>query len=125
MAVLIPGTLFLMWAELAGDRAWWRMKIPRRPAFWAVSIAVAASLPLFMNFSALAGLLQITSISARDWAIAAALSILPVLWRIAGIPAARPLCRIDVRREPAPYCALRLRDIKRIFEQPRHAQRVI
>jgi len=84
MAVLIPGTLFLMWAELAGDRAWWKTRIPLRMAFWAFSIIVAASLPVFVTVPAIAGFLEITSISAHDWAVAAALSVVPVLWRVAG-----------------------------------------
>jgi Ca2+-transporting ATPase len=86
MAVLIPGTLFLMWAELAGDRAWWQMRVPRRVAFWAVSVMVAASLPIFMKVHAIADLLQIAPVSAQDWSIAVALSVVPVLWRVAGVP---------------------------------------
>jgi P-type Ca2+ transporter type 2C len=84
MVVVILGSLFLMWAELAGDRPWWRTPLPTRASFWIVSVLVAASLPIFMVFGPVAALLQIAPIAARDWAIAAALAVVPVLWRVAG-----------------------------------------
>lgn len=84
MVVVILGSLFLMWAELAGDRPWWRTPPPARVAFWVVSVLVAASLPLFMTVGPIAALLRIEPITTRDWAIAGLLAILPVLWRAAG-----------------------------------------
>jgi P-type Ca2+ transporter type 2C len=89
MVVLVLGSLFLMWAELAGDRPWWKTPLPTRAGFWVVSLLVAASLPVFMAVGPLARLLQIALIAPRDWAIAGLLAIVPVVWRIAGarIPA--------------------------------------
>ncbi len=84
MVVVILGSLFLMWAELAGDRPWWRTPLPARSSFWIVSMLVAASLPIFMALGPIAALLQIAPIAARDWAIATALAVVPVLWRMAG-----------------------------------------
>jgi len=87
MVVLIVGSLFLMWAEVAGDRAWWKTPLPARASFWIVTSTVAASLPVFMTFAPAASLLQVAPIAAGDWAIAAALSIVPVIWRAAGTSA--------------------------------------
>jgi Ca2+-transporting ATPase len=93
MVVVILGSLFLMWAELAGDRPWWKTPLPRRASFWIVSVLVAASLPVFMALGPVATLLRITPIAPRDWAIAALLAVVPVMWRAAGtgIPPARPV----------------------------------
>jgi P-type Ca2+ transporter type 2C len=87
MVVVIAGSLFLMWAEVAGDRAWWKTPLPARASFWIVTSMVAASLPIFMTLTPAASLLQIAPIAPRDWAIAAALSIVPVIWRAAGTAA--------------------------------------
>ena len=84
MVVLILGSLFLMWAELAGNRPWWRTPLPARASFWTVSVLVAASLPIFMALGPIATLLQIAPIAPRDWAIAALLAVVPVIWRVAG-----------------------------------------
>jgi len=84
MVVIVLGSLFLMWAELAGDRPWWRTPLPARASFWIVSVLVAASLPIFMASGPIAALLQIAPIAARDWALAAALAVVPVLWRVGG-----------------------------------------
>ncbi len=84
MVVVVLGSLFLMWAELAGDRPWWRTPLPARASFWIVSVLVAASLPIFMASGPIAALLQIAPIAARDWVLAAALAVVPVLWRVGG-----------------------------------------
>jgi P-type Ca2+ transporter type 2C len=84
MVVVILGSLFLMWAELAGDRPWWRTPLPSRASFWIVSVLVAASLPIFMALGPIATLLQIAPIAPRDWAIAGLLAVIPVMWRVAG-----------------------------------------
>ena len=99
MVVVILGSLFLMWAELAGDRPWWRTPLPARSSFWIVSMLVAASLPIFMALGPIAALLQIAPIAARDWTIAAALAVVPVLWRVAGTR--RSCLRLGLRRPDA------------------------
>jgi hypothetical protein len=83
MVVVILGSLFLMWAELAGDRPWWRTPWPRRASFWIVSVLMASSLPIFMTLGPIST--QIAPIAPRDWAVAAALAVIPVIWRVAGI----------------------------------------
>jgi P-type Ca2+ transporter type 2C len=85
MVVVIVGSLFLMWAEIAGDRPWWRTPLPARASFWIVSVLVAASLPVFMAVGPAADLLRIAPVAPRDWAMAAALALIPVLWRIGGV----------------------------------------
>jgi Ca2+-transporting ATPase len=87
MVVVIVGSLFLMWAEVAGDRAWWKTPLPARASFWIVTSMVTASLPVFMMLGPAAAVLQIAPIAPRDWAVAAALSIVPVIWRAAGTAA--------------------------------------
>ena len=84
MVVIILGTLWLMWAEFAGDRPWWKTPAPNRAGFWIVTMLVAASLPIFMTFRPIAGLLQIEPITLGDWLIAGALAFVPVVWRMAG-----------------------------------------
>jgi Ca2+-transporting ATPase len=89
MVVVILGSLFLMWAEVAGDRPWWRTPLPARASFWLLSVLVAASLPIFMAIGPIAALLQIRPIAPRDWAIAAALAVVPAIWRVAGTSSSR------------------------------------
>jgi magnesium-transporting ATPase (P-type) len=89
MVVVILGSLFLMWAEVAGDRPWWRTPLPARASFWILSVLVAASLPIFMAIGPIAALLQIRPIAPRDWAIAAALAVVPAIWRVAGTSSSR------------------------------------
>ena len=108
MVVVILGSLFLMWAELAGDRPWWRTPLPRRASFWIVSVLVAASLPIFMALGTIATLLQIAPIAPRDWAIAAALAVVPVMWHDTPDPVRvinPTICRHQ--RQPDGRCPLR------------------
>ncbi len=84
MAVVVLGSLALMWAELSGDRPWWRTPAPSRAAFWIILVAVAASLPVFMWTASIAALLQIELIRPADWVIAGLLALVPALWRLAG-----------------------------------------
>jgi Ca2+-transporting ATPase len=84
LVVIILGSLWLMWAEFAGDRPWWKAPAPNRADFWIVTTLVAASLPIFMAFRPIAGLLQIELITLGDWLIAGTLAFVPVVWRVAG-----------------------------------------
>jgi Ca2+-transporting ATPase len=84
MAVIVIGSLVLVWAERAGDRPWWSVGLPARWAFWVITMLIALSVLLFMSVGAFAGLLRIAPISARDWAIALAAAFVPTLWRSVG-----------------------------------------
>lgn len=84
MTVVVIGSLVLVWADLAGERPWWRVRPPARWAFWLITLSVALSVPLFMMWGAVADLLHIAPISAGDWGMAIALALVPAVWRIAG-----------------------------------------
>lgn len=84
MAVVVMGSLILVWAELASERPWWRVRPPARWSFWLIASLVALSVPVFMFVSGTADLLHIAPIAGGDWAMAIALAFVPALWRIAG-----------------------------------------
>jgi P-type Ca2+ transporter type 2C len=83
MALVVTGSLLLVWAEIAGERRWWKTPLPRTARFWSVCIAVGASLPVFMNVAPLAALLRVAPISISDWLIVGALAVAVVGWRAA------------------------------------------
>jgi Ca2+-transporting ATPase len=89
VAVLIAGSLLLVWAERAGDRPLLTMPLPRSWRFWGVWGGVALSLPLFMYVPAIAGVFQIEPLRADDWALVVGLALASVIWR-AVPPRARP-----------------------------------
>jgi Ca2+-transporting ATPase len=84
MVVAVVGSLFLVWAEYAGTRRWWRVRMPDKRRFWFVIFAVAMSLPVFMIVPPLAKLLMILPIALSDWAIAILGAALAVGWRALG-----------------------------------------
>jgi P-type Ca2+ transporter type 2C len=85
IALVIVGSLFLVWAEFAGDRPWQRVPFPRSLRFWMVCAGVAASLPAAMWAPSLAALVHIGPIATGDWAVVAAIAIASVIWRAWGI----------------------------------------
>jgi P-type Ca2+ transporter type 2C len=84
MVVAVVGSLFLVWAEYAGTRRWWRVRMPDKRRFWFVIFAVAVSLPVFMLLPPLAKLLMIRPIALSDWAIAILGATVAVSWRADG-----------------------------------------
>ncbi|HEY9157117.1 cation-transporting P-type ATPase [Candidatus Binatus sp.] len=84
MVVAVVGSLFLVWAEYAGTRRWWRVRAPQQRRFWLVIFAVAVSLPVFMLMPPLATLLMIRPIAPADWAIAISAAAIAVGWRAFG-----------------------------------------
>jgi Ca2+-transporting ATPase len=89
MAALILGSLVLVWAERAVDKAWWRMPFPRTRRFWTVWLAVALSLPAIMEIHWLESVFQVTRISLSDWGLAALLPFTAIGWRMFGISRSR------------------------------------
>ncbi|MGH7924830.1 MAG: cation transporting ATPase C-terminal domain-containing protein [Candidatus Binatus sp.] len=90
MVVAVMGSLFLVWAEYAGARRWWRVRAPERLRFWIVIFAVAVSLPIFMLTPSIAKLLMISPIAAGDWVVATLGAAAAVCWRaVGGASAAR------------------------------------
>jgi Ca2+-transporting ATPase len=81
VAVLITGSLLLVWVERAGDRPILATSLPRTRQFWLVWGGVAASLPLFMHLPITAGIFQIQPLSASDWGLVSWVSLVAVGWR--------------------------------------------
>ncbi len=84
MALVIVGSIILVWAELAGDHAWWRVPVPRTARFWIVCLGVALSLPIFTNVPPVAALLHVAPLSLADWGILAIVAFAAVAWRAPG-----------------------------------------
>jgi Ca2+-transporting ATPase len=84
MAVVIGGSLAMVWAELAGSEPWWRVRAPRALSFWAVLAMVAASVPICMTVPMLAEVLQMRPIRPKDWLLAAAIVAGATGWRAFG-----------------------------------------
>ncbi len=80
-ALLITGSLLLVWVERAGDRPVLAMPFPRTRQFWLVWGGLAASLPLFMHLPITAGIFQIQALSASDWGLVLWGSLVAVGWR--------------------------------------------
>ncbi len=84
MATAVIGSLWLVFAELAGDRQWWNSPLPRDIRSWSIIVLVAATPVLFTNVPSFARLLQLDPPSARAWMIAIALAAIAVGWRSLG-----------------------------------------
>ncbi len=90
VAVVVAGSLLLVWAERAPEGSWLAAPFPRSPTFWLVWGSVALSLPVFMHWPAAADVFQIQPLSGPDWGLAIGLAALPVAWRAVPWPRGRP-----------------------------------
>ncbi len=81
VAVLIVGSLLLVWAERAGDQPLLSVPLPRTWTFWGVWGGVALSLPLFMHVPAIAGIFQIRPLLPLDWALVVGVALGSTAWR--------------------------------------------
>ncbi len=97
VAVLIVGSLLLVWAERAGDQPLLSVPLPRTWTFWGVWGGVALSLPLFMHVPAIAGIFQIRPLQPSDWALVVGVALGSTGWR-AFVPLRRRLERGSPRR---------------------------
>jgi P-type Ca2+ transporter type 2C len=84
MTVVIGGSILLAWSELAAGLPWWRVRLTRPARFLIVIAAVAATQPLFTYVPALGALLQMSPISATDWALAGVGIAAAIGWRAFG-----------------------------------------
>jgi Ca2+-transporting ATPase len=84
LAVLVLGSLLLVWSERAKDGPWNRMPFPRGARFWIVYLPVAASLPIFMEIPAFASALRVAPLRLRDWGLCLLLASSSVVWRVFG-----------------------------------------
>jgi P-type Ca2+ transporter type 2C len=81
IAVIIAGSLLLVWAERAGERSIFAVPLPRTWRFWLTWGGVALSLPLFMHVPAVASVFQIQPLERSDWALVMGISVASVAWR--------------------------------------------
>jgi Ca2+-transporting ATPase len=84
LAVLILGILLLTWSERAGDKAWWKMPLPRTRRFWMVWLLVASSLPVILELPTLASIFRVEPLPLKDWGRAALLALAATGWRAFG-----------------------------------------
>jgi Ca2+-transporting ATPase len=84
LAVLILGSLLLVFSERAMDQPWWKVPFPRTARFWVVWLAVALSLPVIMETPWLEGVFQVERLSLEDWGWAALLACAAIGWRSLG-----------------------------------------
>jgi Ca2+-transporting ATPase len=84
LAALVPGTLWIAWAERAGERSWKAAGIPRTGRFWLVVLPVALSIPVLLAIPSTAGILHARFPAPGQWAIALGAATVAVIWRAPG-----------------------------------------
>jgi len=84
MATAVIGSLLLTFAELAGDRRWWRFPLPRDTRTWSIIVLVAATPILFTSVPSFSRLLEVAAPSWRGWIVAIVVAVLAVGWRSIG-----------------------------------------
>jgi hypothetical protein len=84
LAALVPGTLWIAWAERAGERSWAAAGVPRTARFWMIVIPVAASLPVLLAIPSTAAILHARLPAPGQWAIALGAATTAVVWRAWG-----------------------------------------
>lgn len=89
LTTVMSGGLALVWAERAGDRAWWRVPRPRERRFWLVTGAVALAIPLLFAVPPLAALVRVAPLSAGPLLLAIGLGVAAIAWRAPGAPRRR------------------------------------
>jgi len=84
LAALVPGTLWIAWAERAGEQSWAAAGIPRTARFWMIVIPVAGSLPVLLAIPSTAAILHARLPAPGQWAIALGAASAAVAWRAWG-----------------------------------------
>jgi Ca2+-transporting ATPase len=84
LAALVPGTLWIAWAERAGERPWTAAGIPNTARFWLVVLPVASSLPVLLAIPSTAAILHARFPTPGQWALGLTAAAVPVLWRARG-----------------------------------------
>ena len=84
MVTAVIGSLLLTFAELAGERRWWKTPLPHDLRTWATVLLVVATLMLFTSIPSLASLLSIAAPTWRGWFEAIAIATMAVGWRSVG-----------------------------------------
>lgn len=86
MLTAVIGSTLLIFAELVGERRWWKTSLPSDARFWIVCVAATATPLLFAYVPPLATLLGLAALAWREWAVALAIVGIAVGWRSLGIP---------------------------------------
>jgi Ca2+-transporting ATPase len=84
LAALVPGTLWIAWAERAGERSWAAAGIPRTARFWLIVLPVALSLPVLLAIPSTAAILHAHFPTPGQWALGLAAAAAAVVWRAWG-----------------------------------------
>jgi hypothetical protein len=84
LAALVPGTLWIAWAERAGERSWAAAGIPRTARFWLVVLPVALSLPVLLAIPSTAAILHAHFPTPGQCALGLAAAAAAVVWRAWG-----------------------------------------
>jgi Ca2+-transporting ATPase len=87
VAVVVAGSLLLVWAERAPEGSFLAAPFPRSFRFWAVWGAVALSLPLVLHLPPAAEVFRVEPLPASGWGTVLALALASVAWR--AVPAGR------------------------------------
>jgi Ca2+-transporting ATPase len=87
MVTAVMGSVLLIFAELVGDRRWWKTALPRDARFWTVCVAAAATPFLFSYVPLSATLLGLAALGWRACAVPLGLVGFAVGWRSLGWPA--------------------------------------
>jgi Ca2+-transporting ATPase len=89
VAVVVAGSLLLVWAERTTSGSFLAAPLPRSLRFWAVWGAVAVSLPICIHVPAVAGVFRMQPLAASDWGLVLALAAASVAWRAVPWPRRR------------------------------------
>ena len=84
LAVLICGSLLLVFAERALWAAWSAVPFPRSLRFWAVWATAAATLPAALYVAPIAQALRVEPLAGGDWLLALGAAAASVGWRALG-----------------------------------------
>jgi len=84
MVTAVIGSVLLIFAELAGERPWWKSAFPRDARFWMVCMAAAATPLLFAYVPLFAAPLGLAAPPWRACAVALAIVGVAVGWRSLG-----------------------------------------
>jgi len=85
VTTVIGASLVLVWAERSGERAWWRVPLPRSLRFWACWLGAAASLVVTLAVPAVQGVLRLAPLTGGELALALVAGVAAVAWRAPGV----------------------------------------
>jgi magnesium-transporting ATPase (P-type) len=86
IAILTLGSLFIVWAELAGEEAWWRISIPKSRRLWFILIAIIGCLLAVLYVPVLSDLLHLRPFAPLLWLKILLIGLASVVWRALGAP---------------------------------------